>query len=217
MLINCPRRCAPWFYTAQKLRGEASKAARPPWSARPSHACWLTWSSWAAAYSGGPSWRPTSKRFRVRAGSLHLSSRRLLSAALLAVRRRWQGECCDEADDGKGRYDGGGGAEHPQREAEGRRGRDPGGAGARRALGLLGSNSCAATFHREREREGSRCSLRTRHSPRGRVACCQRCDVAPPAPAHHAGRTGAAPWPRRAPRSASCNLPEEDSTLQPTW
>ena len=51
-----------------------------------------------------------------------------LSAAPLAVRRRWQGECCDEAGGGEGRHDGDGGAEHPQREAEGPRGRGPGGA-----------------------------------------------------------------------------------------
>ena len=129
---------APWFTPppAELRAWRGVQSSAPPWSARPSHACWLTWSSWAAACSGGPSWRPTSKRFRVRAGSLRLSSRRLLSAALLAVRRRWQGERCDEADDGEGRNDGGGGAEHPQREAEGRRVRDPGGAHARRAHGL---------------------------------------------------------------------------------
>ena len=68
---------------AERLAWRGVQSSAPPWSARPSHACWLTWSSWAAACSGGPSWRPTSKRFRVRAGSLHLSSRRLLSAVLL--------------------------------------------------------------------------------------------------------------------------------------
>ena len=51
-----------------------------------------------------------------------------LSAAPLAVRRRRQGECCDEAGGSEGRHDGDGGAEHPQREAEGPRGRGPGGA-----------------------------------------------------------------------------------------
>ena len=57
-----------------------------------------------------------------------------LSAAPLAVRRRWQGECCDEAGGGEGRHDGDGGAEHPQREAEGPRGRGPGGAPAQTTL-----------------------------------------------------------------------------------
>ena len=65
-----------------------------------------------------------------------------LSAAPLAVRRRRQGECCDEAGGSEGRHDGDGGAEHPQREAEGPRGRGPGGA---HRLGLLGSRRCRRT------------------------------------------------------------------------
>ena len=154
-----------------------------PWSARPSHVCWLTWSSWAQACSGGPSWRPTSKRFRVRTGSLHLSCRRLLSAALLAVHRRWQGECCHEAGDGEGRYDGGRGAGHPEREAEGPRRRGSGGADAHR-LGLLGFEllHCHAP-----QMAAVAASARDTLL----VACRPCCGVAPPRPRIPRGRTRA--------------------------
>ena len=183
LLLRGPYRRPNYLRTVDSL---------PPWSARPSHVCWLTWSSWAQACSDGPSWRPTSKRFRVRAGSLHLSCRRLLSAAL-AVRRRWQGECCHEAGDGEGRYDGGRGAEHPEREAEGPRGRGPGGADARaRAVGLR-------TPALPRSTEGSRCSLRTRDSPRSLLPVLR---VAPPVPRTPRGRTLHAPRPGRRARVA---------------
>jgi hypothetical protein len=158
----------------------------------------------------------------VRAGSLRLSSRRLLSAALLAVRRRWQGECCDEADDGKGRYDGGGGAEYPQREAEGRRGRDPGGAQARRAHGC---RARAPAQPRSTER-GRAQPLQPAHTalsswprsllPALRSSASSTTHTTPAARATH-GRAEPHAWPCRAPRSTPCNPLEEDSTLRSTW